>query len=99
MKKFYRENIFFLFFISSFSINLVYGYSALSDRDSLPPITTSITHEINKGYIFISNIVFNPNLSNIPYLLILNNYGQPVFYRKMPSQCFDFKYQQNLFTY
>ncbi len=65
--------------------------------DSLPAISTSITHEINKGYIFISNIGFNT--PTIPYLLILNNYGQPIFYRRMPALCLDFKYQQGLFTY
>jgi arylsulfotransferase ASST/type IX secretion system substrate protein len=97
MKKLYRVNIFFLFLVCSLSSQVSKGYA--SDRDSLPVITTSRTHEISKGYIFISNIVFNPNIPNLPYLLILDNYGKTIFYKKMAAQCFDFKYQQNLFTY
>jgi hypothetical protein len=69
-------------------------------EDSLPEIYTSFTHETNKGYLFISNIVFNQSIPNKPHLLILNNYGQPIWYRRMPANCFDFKVQNgNMFTY
>jgi len=51
-----------------------------------------------RGKIFCSNI--SPLDSNIPYLMILENNGNPVFYRRMKATCTDFKEQPNgLLTY
>lgn len=43
------------------------------------------------GYIFLTPFVFQPSFYN--YLIIMDNYGTPVFYRKLLNQNFDFKKQ------
>jgi len=55
-----------------------------------PHITTSLTGETAPGYIFLAN---NPTASSSPYLMIVDNDGNPVFYRKMNGWCIDFKIQ------
>lgn len=65
-----------------------------------PHITVMQRGNTAKGYIFISNLTFFSNIQNTPYLMILDNAGNPVFYRKMTTFCFDFKMQNNnLMTY
>ena len=52
------------------------------------------------GFIFTSNFTWVSGVSNTPYLLILNNKGEPTFYRKMPAWCLDFKMQpMGILTY
>jgi len=51
------------------------------------------------GYIFMTNMYFPTVYTTPPYLMILENSGNPVFYRKMQGNCFDFKLQNNLITY
>ena len=64
----------------------------------LPPITASIYSPPTAGALFLSNVSFGP--PNVPFLLILDNGGNPLFYRQMRSSCFDFKVQPNgLMTY
>jgi len=76
--------------------------------DSYPEITvTTPANGTDKGYIFISNFVIDwSNRGSIaksrPYLLILDNEGEPVFYREMTPglPTLDFKKQPNgLLTY
>ncbi|MGA2667611.1 MAG: aryl-sulfate sulfotransferase [Ignavibacteria bacterium] len=71
--------------------------------DSLPsdfPRMTITQHgQTAPGYIFISNLFFGNIPTTPPYLMILDNSGAPVFYRKTPGDCFDFKLQNNLITY
>jgi hypothetical protein len=45
------------------------------------------------GRLFLTNLTFGGPV--IPYLMILDNSGHPVFYRKMPTVCTDFKPQPN----
>ncbi|HTK82696.1 MAG TPA: aryl-sulfate sulfotransferase [Bacteroidota bacterium] len=65
-----------------------------------PLIRISNYDSTSEGQIFISNLTFLSSIPNTPYLAILENDGTPIFYRKMPSFCFDFKMQPNgLLTY
>jgi hypothetical protein len=68
-----------------------------SDDDSLPPdlpvITSTVYQTPARGRLFLSNLSFGA--PNVPYLLILDNSGAPVFYRRMPARCLDFKVQPN----
>ena len=63
-----------------------------------PYINTTIRGALAPGKIFLSNFKFFGSYA--PYLLIVDNLGNPIFYRKMPSSCLDFKVQPNgLLTY
>jgi hypothetical protein len=68
-----------------------------SEADSLPadfPVITSNVYQTTaQGRLFLSNLSFGA--PNVPYLLILDNFGAPVFYRRMPGSCLDFKVQPN----
>lgn len=65
--------------------------------DSLPPdfprITVTTNSSPSPGRFFLSN--FKMIGSYAPYLIILNNDGNPFFYRKMLNNCYDFKVQPN----
>jgi Arylsulfotransferase (ASST)/Secretion system C-terminal sorting domain len=64
-----------------------------------PQITILRKYENAPGYIFLSNFRFGPG-QNTPYLMILDNNGHPILYKKMHLACFDFKAQlNNVFTY
>ena len=54
--------------------------------DSFPPISvTTPASNTGDGYLFLANFVMNfdpsPGFNDHPYLLILDNEGEPVFYR------------------
>lgn len=86
---------------NSYNFNNIPNYLKNSNRqnDTLPSnfphITVTQRGNTAKGYIFLSNFPFNPNQQNTPYLMILDNSGYPVFYRRMTRPCFDFKMQNN----
>jgi hypothetical protein len=74
-------------------------HSSDSIPADFPQITVTRNYDTAPGYIFISNLIFGPILFS-PYLIILNNEGLPVLYKKMPAACLDFKVQNNnTFTY
>ncbi len=65
-----------------------------------PQVATKIMGPTGDGRIFISNLGFNPQISNVPYLMILDNVGQLIYYKRMKGICLDFKVQPNgLLTY
>jgi Arylsulfotransferase (ASST)/Secretion system C-terminal sorting domain/Bacterial Ig-like domain len=65
-----------------------------------PRVQSTIFDTTSPGRIFLSNFPFNPNITNVSYLMILDNFGAPVFYRRMQKNCTDFKLQPNgLLTY
>jgi len=65
---------------------------------NFPAIEVTINTTPSTGKIFCSNI--SPLSSNVPYLMILDSYGKPIFYRKMNGNCTDFKVQNNgMLTY
>ncbi len=60
-----------------------------------PQVSTRVMGQTAEGRIFISNLGFNPQIANVPYLMILDNAGQLIFYRRMKGICLDFKVQPN----
>jgi hypothetical protein len=65
-------------------------------QDSLPSDFPEYTVNYNnpaEGYVFFAPFVWPFNYST--YLIISDNYGVPVFYRKMPIIVFDFQKQPN----
>lgn len=45
------------------------------------------------GFIFLSNLTWVPGVSFQPYLLIIDNFGNPFFYKKFKENCLDLKLQ------
>ncbi len=65
---------------------------------NFPFVQTTTFGTPSPGRIFLSN--FSANASNVPHLLILDDDGQPVFFKPMHGSCLDFKMQPNgLLTY
>ena len=63
-----------------------------------PYVSTFLNGETSDGNIFLANIRFSGSF--VPYLLVLDNQGNPVFYRRMTAACYDFKLHPNgLMTY
>ena len=58
--------------------------SASGLPSDFPPITITLSNNPSDGYIFLSNFAWEPNIYSC-YLMILDNTGYPVFYKKMPS--------------
>jgi hypothetical protein len=67
----------------------------LNGINDFPQITVTTSLHPSDGYILLSNIAFNINILNTPYLMMLNNSGVPYFSRNMPMGCLDFKAQPN----
>lgn len=68
------------------------GLQQLADAD--PPAINSVIYGVpTPGALFLSSFF---SLSAPPaYLLIVNDFGVPYFYRSMPAACLDFKLQPN----
>ncbi|MDH3215764.1 MAG: aryl-sulfate sulfotransferase [Candidatus Krumholzibacteria bacterium] len=66
-----------------------------------PQTTVAVSDDPGDGFVFVSNINFGPGSDAVsPYLMILDNTGFPIFFRKMSARSFDFKKQPNgLLTY
>ena len=65
-----------------------------------PRVTVLLSDNPSPGCLFLSNMTMGSGALNTPYVMILDNAGQPVFYRRTPSECTDFKVQPNgLITY
>ena len=65
-----------------------------------PPISVSVSDNPFPGYIFLSNIAFDPTVTTTPYLMVLDNGAHPVFYRRLGGFALDTKVQPNgLITY
>jgi hypothetical protein len=63
-----------------------------------PTVSTSLFGETAPGRLFLGNSRFSGSFT--PYLMILDNSGAPIFDRKMPGWCADFKVQpEGLLTY
>jgi hypothetical protein len=71
------------------------GKSPLADSlpADFPRITVTVNSNPSPGRFFLSNFKMIGSYS--PYLIILNNDGNPFFYRKMTNNCYDFKVQSN----
>ncbi len=67
-----------------------------------PPITVMVpANHTDDGYIFLSNTNVADSAASLPYLLMLDNNGQPVYYQRRTPGAFvtDFKKQNGLLTY
>jgi len=64
-------------------------------QDTLPPdfpaIAASVSLPSAPGPLFLATLTFP--LTTTPYLLMLNDWAVPYFYRAMPATCWDFKQQ------
>jgi hypothetical protein len=58
-----------------------------------PSISTRIADSVCAGQLFVATVT--ATAGGTPYLMILNNKGFPVYSRRMPGNCFDFKRQPN----
>jgi hypothetical protein len=58
-----------------------------------PRVQSTVFDTTSPGRIFLSNYAFSPNVKNVPYLMILDDSGTPIFHRKMLENCVDFKPQ------
>jgi hypothetical protein len=65
-----------------------------------PSISVSTLGTTALGNIFLANFAWTSSVVSTPYLMILDNSGNPIFYREMSNACLDFKLQPNgLLTY
>jgi hypothetical protein len=65
-----------------------------------PAVNVMVSDNPGPGYLFLSNMTMGSGAPNSPYVMILDNSGKPVFFRRTPSECTDFKLQPNgLITY
>jgi hypothetical protein len=63
-----------------------------------PSRTIRVSNDPSPGKVFLSN--FDIHNTSVPYLMILDNSGNPLFYRRMNGNCLDFMVQPNgLLTY
>ena len=92
------------FLNTNLSISNPNGVPSVVQNESLPPdfpeITVLTRDNPNQGYIFLCNFLkFSPG-SNTPYLMVLDNKGRPLLYKRSIIPCLDFKVQNNnTFTY
>lgn len=75
------------------------NYSQLVNRGStlpvdFPRVTVSNSSNPSPGYTFLSNFGLGPNNLGY-YLMILDNAGTPVYYKKLDTVAYDFKKQPN----
>lgn len=71
------------------------GKTPLADSlpSDFPRITVTVNSNPSPGRFFLSNLKMLGSYA--PYLIILNNDGNPFFYRKTENNCYDFKVQPN----
>ncbi|MFC2119445.1 aryl-sulfate sulfotransferase [Bacteroidota bacterium] len=66
----------------------------------LPNVYVTISNTPTDGYIFIAPWFFQGSFFDPNYLMIVDNYGTPIYYKKNPVLALDFKVQQNgILTY
>ena len=63
--------------------------------NDFPEISVNQSNNPDPGYIFLSGFSQDTSSPYHSYLMILDNSGSPVFYKKMYAPCFDFKMQPN----
>jgi len=89
----YSSIIIFICFLS--------GATVLAQREhvlpeNFPEIQINVYDNPEEGYVFITPCgIWGSFPDATPYLVILDNYGTPVYYRELAYQAFDFKVQQD----
>ena len=74
--------------------------AGIGNRDYTLPIdfperTITVNDNPDSGYIFLSSFGLGNQASLASYIMILDNTGFPVFFRKMRGPTMDFKIQPN----
>lgn len=65
-----------------------------------PEIRVLASDNPSPGYFFLSNLVFNQSVPNVPHLLVVDNNGQIEWSRQLSQRAHDFKKQPNgFYTY
>ncbi len=80
---------FFLFKLISIHITVSQNIESY-----LPPIKIIESNSPEPGYIFMSSKILKSDTA-VDFLAIVDNYGTPVFYRKMPTRCNGMRLQKN----
>jgi hypothetical protein len=66
--------------------------------EDFPTFSINVHNNPSKGYLFLAPFYWPEGEPS--YLTIINNDGIPIFYRRLPKSCFDFKLNKNgLLTY
>jgi len=98
------RNILFFFFLHCLLSAACCLFSPLSSYsqpndglpEDFPEISVTYSDNPSPGYIFISPLAYvNWYPDAVPYLIIMDNYGTPVFYRKTTNRFYDLKVQPN----
>ena len=63
--------------------------------EDFPKIKINHLGTTASGNVFISSFGWTASANAAPFLLILDDFGNPVFYREMQAACMDFKLQPN----
>ena len=61
----------------------------------LPNLHVTISNNPTDGYIFISPWLYQGNFEDPNYILIVDNYGIPIYYKRINALAMDFKIQPN----
>ena len=62
---------------------------------TFPDLTISVSGATAPGYIFLTNFGWTASVVSVPYLMIVDNYGSPAFYKELNVSCTDFNVQPN----
>jgi hypothetical protein len=76
--------------------------SSITDTlpDDLPNVYVTISNNPTDGYIFIAPWFYQGSFFDPNYVMIVDNYGTPIYYKKNAMLALDFKVQPNgLLTY
>ena len=79
--------------LKSNSYNPVYSIMTDSLPEDFPNIQVDSLNSPYPGYIFLVPFIASWNYAGDNYLIIIDNYGVPIFYRHFPTILFDFKKQ------
>ncbi|MGA9408534.1 MAG: aryl-sulfate sulfotransferase, partial [Bacteroidota bacterium] len=92
-RKFFEESARLPFHYSPMASAFVTNDSALPSNFPILSILTDST--TTPGYIFLSNFAWTDSVVSTPFLMILDNFGHPVFYRELSATAIDFDLQPN----
>jgi len=79
------------------SLTKINWNNAQPEIDSLevPNLYVTISNDPTEGYIFITPWLFKGNFFDPNYIVIADNYGIPIYYKKISALALDFKIHSN----
>lgn len=77
--------------------NIRHSSTTLNLPSDFPTLTVTANDNPAEGFVFLAPFSWSSTTiaPRTPYLLILDNSGEPVFFRRLQSACYDFKVQPN----